>query len=57
MSFTRHDRDDGALGAQIPRRQADLGEPESRAVYRPRNESLHYVLSVRALLPRLRGRQ
>ena len=41
----------------LPLQQADLPEPGSRPVHQPRDEPLHPVLPLRAVLPGLRRRQ
>ena len=51
-----HDRDDRARLPALPLPEAHLPQPGPGAVRQPRDEPLHPVLPLRALLPRLRRR-
>ena len=51
-----HDRDDRPRLPPLPVPQAHLPQPGPRAVRQPRDEPLHPVLPLRAVLPRLRRR-
>ena len=51
-----HDGDDRPRLPPLPLPQAHLPQPGPRAVHQPRDEPLHPVLPLRALLPRLRRR-
>ena len=51
-----HDGDGWPLHAPLRRQQAHLAQPVSRPLHRPRDEPLHHLLPLRALLPRLRRR-
>ena len=51
-----HDGHDGPFHASLRRPQAHLAQPVPRPVRRPRDEPLHHLLPLRALLPGLRRR-
>ena len=51
-----HDGDDRAQLPALPGQQAHLPQPGPRAVRRPRDEPLHHLLPVHAVLQRLRRR-